>query len=46
MLTKITISISEEPAIINLLSRMPTKAKESFTEEQLPHLRNAILERH
>jgi len=45
MVLKISLPVREEPAIINLLSRMPTEVKESFTEEQLAHLRNAVVTR-
>ncbi|MDO6712194.1 3-phosphoshikimate 1-carboxyvinyltransferase [Aliiglaciecola sp. 2_MG-2023] len=39
---KISIPIEQDPAIINLLSRMPKEVQASFTEIQLSHLRNAV----
>jgi len=38
-------SVYEDPAIINLLEKVPDKIKASFTEEQLFHLRNAVVGR-
>ncbi|NQY50041.1 MAG: 3-phosphoshikimate 1-carboxyvinyltransferase [Colwellia sp.] len=34
--------ISEQPAIIKLLSRMPEEVADSFTDEQLTHLLTAV----
>ncbi|WP_339773478.1 3-phosphoshikimate 1-carboxyvinyltransferase [uncultured Paraglaciecola sp.] len=37
--------IEEDPAIVNLLERMPRSVQTSFSEEQLSHLRNAVSSR-
>lgn len=37
--------IEQDPAIINLLDRMPESVKTSFSEVQLSHLRNAVSSR-
>jgi hypothetical protein len=42
MATKITLPVSQDPAIVNLLGTMPKDVRESFTELQLAHLRNAV----
>ena len=36
------MSIKNDPAIINLLKRFPPSVRNSFTEEQLMHLKTAI----
>jgi hypothetical protein len=45
MALKFSLPVHEEPCIINLLSRMPSYVKESFTEEQLVYLLNAVVNR-
>jgi hypothetical protein len=42
MVNKISLPISEEPAIVNLLARMPEDVRVSFSEVQLAHLHNAV----
>lgn len=42
MVTKIVLPVSEDPAIVNLLARMPKHVRESFSELQLSHLKNAV----
>lgn len=37
--------IEQDPAIVNLLERMPQSVRASFSEEQLSHLRNAVSSR-
>ena len=37
--------IEQDPAIINLLERMPESVRTSFSEVQLSHLRNAVSSR-
>ena len=39
------LPIEEDPAIKNLLARMPENIKSSFSEDQLYHLRNAVASR-
>ncbi|MDP5131490.1 MAG: 3-phosphoshikimate 1-carboxyvinyltransferase [Paraglaciecola sp.] len=38
-------SIHEDPALQNLLANVPERVKDTFTEEQLSYLRNAIVNR-
>lgn len=45
MKTKISIPIDKDPAIQNLLARIPQEVKSSFSDEQLFHLRNAVATR-
>jgi hypothetical protein len=42
---KVKIPIEDDPAIKNLLARMPESIKNSFSEDQLYHLRNAVASR-
>lgn len=42
MVTKVALPVTEDPAIVNLLARMPKDVRESFSELQLSHLRNAV----
>lgn len=37
--------IDQDPAIVNLLESMPRSVQQSFSEEQLSHLRNAVSSR-
>jgi hypothetical protein len=45
MAIKRPISVHEDPALQNLLAKVPDRVKVTFTEEQLSHLRNAIVNR-
>jgi len=45
MATKRASSVHEDPTIINLLEKMPSHVRQSFNEEQLAHLRNALVGR-
>ena len=45
MSKKFSGPIEQDPAIVNLLERMPQSVQASFTEEQLSHLRNAVSSR-
>ncbi|MDU0356007.1 3-phosphoshikimate 1-carboxyvinyltransferase [Paraglaciecola aquimarina] len=45
MAIKRPISVHEDPALQNLLAKVPDRVKDSFNEEQLSHLRNAIVNR-
>ncbi|PKG98741.1 3-phosphoshikimate 1-carboxyvinyltransferase [Paraglaciecola sp. MB-3u-78] len=38
-------SVYEDPALQNLLAKVPDRVKETFTEEQLSYLRNASINR-
>lgn len=45
MAIKRIASIHEDPALQNLLANVPERVKDTFTEEQLAYLRNAIVNR-
>ena len=45
MAIKRPFTIYEDPAIVNLLEKVPDHVKASFTEEQLSYLRNAVASR-
>jgi hypothetical protein len=45
MAIKRAATVHEDPAIISLLEKMPTSVQHSFSEEQLVHLRNAVVGR-
>lgn len=45
MSKRVSSTIEQDPAIINLLERMPVSVQKSFTEVQLTHLRNAVASR-
>lgn len=45
MAIKRPISVHEDPALQNLLAKVPDRVKNTFTEEQLSYLRNAIVNR-
>ncbi len=45
MTVKFSGALRDDPIIKNLLSRMPKEVQDSFSEEQLSHLKNAVAAR-